>query len=148
MRERTDATSNKSAIQCIEVLILQSYLRNSSLNIFRTLSVYSLENQPVQKDRPLHNSEIFHFMTYDWNRTIKKLLDDHKVPYAVIQNFSAANIPGGAADGSFKPVDNEAALLSAVTRLSEYFGVAGLDLVAGLPGQEEEKTLTLDQRLR
>ena len=146
MRERTDATTSKSAIQCIEVLISRSCNRNSSHNIFRTLSLYSLENQPVRKGRSLHNSEIFHFMTYDWNRTIKNLLEDSKVPYAIVQNFSAPNICNGIAEGSLTIAGNEAALLSAMSRLSGHFSVAGSDPAAGLP-ENEESRLMLDERL-
>ena len=146
MRERKDARNNESAIQCIEVLISRSHLPNSSHNIFWTLSVYSLENQPVKKDRPLRNSEIFHFMTFDWNRTIKKLLDDHNVPYAVIQSFFAANICSDVTDGSLPPVDNEAALLSAVTRLSKQSRSTGSGLAAGLPEQEDDETLQENEK--
>ena len=121
MRERnTDATRNKSAIQCIGVLISRNYIRNAADNIYWTLSVYSLENQPVQKNRLLHNSEIFHFMTYDWKRTIEKLLDDRKVPYSIIQYFSADSIYNRATAGSLRtPEDSEEKVSPAATTLSE-----------------------------
>ena len=143
--ENTDATNHKSAIQCIEVLISRSYLRNSGHNLFWTLSVYSLENQPVKKDRSLHNSEIFHFMTYDWNRTIKKLLDDHKVPYAVIQNFAADNISGGIAGASITLFDPEDAFLSAASSLAEHLSVTDAGLAARLG--EQKQSLMLDETL-
>ena len=96
MRESNPHTKNaQSNIQCLEVLIPRSFIVNSGHNLHWTLSVYSLENQPVQKNRFIHNSEIFHFMVYDWKRTIKHLLEDQQIPYSIIQYFSPESIYNG-----------------------------------------------------
>ena len=148
MRERnTDATKNKSAIQCIEVLISRNYIRNAPDNLYWTLSVYSLENQPVQKNRSLQNSEIFHFMTYDWKRTIQKLLDERKVPYSIIQYFSADSICSNAAVSSVTTLeDNEEKYLSAASTLSDDLHAATSELMMRL-ADEERKDFILDEKL-
>jgi hypothetical protein len=147
MRERnTDATKNKSAIQCIEVLISRNYIRNAPDNLYWTLSVYSLENRPVQKNRSLQNSEIFHFMTYDWKRTIQKLLDDRKVAYSIIQYFSADSICSNAAVSPVTTLeDNEEKYLSAASTLSDDLHVATSNLMMRL--DEERKDFILDEKL-
>ena len=86
------AANHESKIQCIEVLVPKKSIATSGHNLHWTLSVYSLENQPVSKNRSLHNSEVFHFMVYDWKRTIKQLLEDHQVHYSVIQYFTPETI--------------------------------------------------------
>ena len=93
MRKSNPRTKTaQSNIQCLEVLIPKRLIVNSGHNLHWTLSVYSLQNQPVQKSRSIHNSEIFHFMVYDWKRTIKQLLEDLQVPYTIIQYFSPETI--------------------------------------------------------
>lgn len=120
MRESSrQSTEKKSNIQCIEVLISRSYVRDSNQNLFWTLSVYSLENHPVKRNRSLHNSEIFHFMVYDWQRTIKKLLDGQQIPYSIVQYFSPESIHTDTAHESWGMHDNEAKFLSAINDLSE-----------------------------
>jgi hypothetical protein len=93
MRE-SKSTTRKAAsnIQCIEVLIAKPYLSQSSTNLFWTLSVYSLENHPVKTSHDIRNSEVFRFMVYDWKRTIKKLLEVHKVPYSIVHYFAPVSI--------------------------------------------------------
>lgn len=61
-------------------------------NIIWTLSVYSLENRPVKDNGVLNNSEVFHFMVYDWSKTIKQLLEDQKIPYSILGFFTLDNI--------------------------------------------------------
>jgi len=97
MRKSNPNTKNqKSKIQCLEVLIPKNFIVNSGHNLHWTLSVYSLENQPVKKNESIHNSEIFHFMVYDWNRTIKELLEDQKIPYSIIRFFTPVTIYSNA----------------------------------------------------
>jgi hypothetical protein len=91
MRESNTHATKKDRIQCLEVLISRRYITNSNNNLLWTLSVYSLENKPVIKNRAVHNSEVFHFMVYDWNRTIKQLLDEYQIPYSIIEFFSPEN---------------------------------------------------------
>jgi len=115
-------TKNKKAtIQCIEVLIPKSFIVKSGHNLHWTLSVYSLENHPVTKNRSIHNSEIFHFMVYDWNRTIKELLENLKIPYSIIQYFSPDSIYADSVQTSDKLLlpDSERELFEALESLSD-----------------------------
>ena len=106
MRKSNPHTKNaQSNIQCLEVLIPRTFIANSSHNLYWTLSVYSLQNQPVRKNHAVRNSEIFHFMLYDWKRTIKQLLEDQQIPYSIIQYFSPETIYNdGAQNNSTKSV--------------------------------------------
>lgn len=126
----------KSGIQCVEVLVSRSYIRDSGRNLFWTLSVYSLENHPVKRNRSLHNSEIFHFMVYDWQRTIKNLLEDQQVPYSVVQYFSPDSIHSDASHSC----DNEEEFLSAMNDLSELAQTSTKAVYAS-------RELMLDQKL-
>jgi hypothetical protein len=120
MRESNTHATKKDQIQCLEVLISKTYL-NSNNNLMWTLSVYSLENKPVRKNRAIHNSEIFHFMLYDWSRTLKQLLEEHQVPYAIIQFFSPENFYSGSLDAC--PSTNiEMKYLSALQAIHESGG--------------------------
>ncbi len=87
-KSNTRAANSKPKIQCVEILVSNRPMSTGHHNLLWTLSVYSLENQPVKKNLSLKDSEVFHFMVYDWNKTIKQLLDDHQVPYSIIQFFT------------------------------------------------------------
>lgn len=116
MGERNRGAANSdSKVQCIEVLISKSSTR-SRHDLQWTLSVYSLENQPVQKDRVVADMEIYHFMVYDWKRTIKKILEDHQIRYSVIQHFTPETIYTDAAV-DFCATDNEGVYVSALQQL-------------------------------
>ena len=120
MRESSRPSVKKeSNIPCIEVLISRDYIRDNGGNLFWMLSVYSLENQPVSRNRALHNSEIFHFMVFDWKRTIKKMLEDQQVPYSIVQYFSAESIHSDALQEAIGIHDKEEDFLSAISNLSE-----------------------------
>jgi hypothetical protein len=113
----SNVAEQDSKIQCIEVLISKTFKSGGS-NLAWTLSVYSLENQPVQKDASFHNCDIFHFMIFDWRRTVRNLLDEHQVPYQIIQYFSPENIYGGVASSSFDTgLDYQRRILSALDQL-------------------------------
>jgi hypothetical protein len=110
------ATNSDSKIQCIEVLISKSSVAGSRHDLQWTLSVYSLENQPVQKNRVVSDIEIYHFMVYDWKRTIRKILEDHQVRYSVIQYFTPETIYADAVV-DFCSTDNEGIFVSALQQL-------------------------------
>jgi len=123
MRESNTHATKKERIQCLEVLISKSYITRSNSNLLWTLSVYSLENRPVKKNRALHNSEIFHFMLYDWKKTIKQLLEEQQVPYSIIEFFSPDNLYSE----SFEVVhssDDEKAYLSALDAIEQNGGTS------------------------
>lgn len=127
MSERKSSTGNQqSKIQCLEVLIPKNFIAKGGHNLHWTLSVYSLENQPVRKNRAIHNSEIFHFMVYDWNKTIKQLLEDHKIPYSIIQYFNPKTIYSDVVQDDFCLADVETDFLSALEALP--------DLASDMPG--------------
>ena len=108
---------SSTRVECLEVLISKTLAASS--NLFWTLSVYSLENQPVKKDRSAHNSEIFHFMVYDWNRTIQQLLEENKIPYSIIQYFTPDSIYPEALNEVVNSPDNEVEFITALKRLPE-----------------------------
>lgn len=89
MRKITRSNTN---IQCLEVLIPKDLHTDRTHHLLRTLALYSLHNHPVKSIPSNHNEEIFHFMVFDWNRTIKALLDDRKVHYRILQYFSPDTI--------------------------------------------------------
>jgi hypothetical protein len=93
MRDSNTRAGNKEPkVQCLEVLVSRASLERSGNNLQWTLSVYSLENQPVRKKFSENDSEIFHFMVYDWKRTIKQLLENLKIPFSITQYFTPASI--------------------------------------------------------
>lgn len=76
----------EAGIRCIEVLISRKLMSGSQLDLW-PLSVYSLENNPVKQHYAEQGADVFHFMVYDWERTIKKILERNQIPYSVIQYF-------------------------------------------------------------
>ena len=86
------AANRESSIQCVEVLVSRTSVVK---NLQWTLSVYSLENNPVSANPAVHNCDVYHFMNFDWKRTIRQLLEDHKIAYKVVQYFSPETIHAG-----------------------------------------------------
>ena len=113
---------NKSEIQCIEILVSKKYLQDNRNNLQWTLSIYSLENQPVEINRSLRNSEIFHFMVFDWKKTIKQLLDKSQVPYSIVQYFSPHAIHADCLNSGVFHSHNDEDLLSALQALEAIDG--------------------------
>ncbi len=92
----------KPGIPCLEVLISK---RAIDAGLYATLSLYSLENRPVRKNLDIHHSEIFHFMLFDWERSLRMLLEDHNINFAVIQKFLVRNLS--------EPLEEEAVSIDA-----------------------------------
>lgn len=90
----------KPGIQCVEVLIPGKFI--SANDLHRTLSLYSLQNEPVASNLPDQDHQRFHFMLYDWLRTLKLVLDDRKIPYAINKCFS---LPDIHSEGNIMTVD-------------------------------------------
>lgn len=86
------STQAKSGVRCIEVLISKESLRSTNVDLSWTLSVYSLENRPVELAHALPDAEVFHFMVYDWRKTIEKLLNEHNISYNILQFFRTKTI--------------------------------------------------------
>ena len=110
------ATKETSSIQCLEVLISKRSIVGNQ-NLHWTLSVYSLENQPVRKNLAIQNSEIFHFMVFDWKRTIKKLLEENQIPYSIIRHFAPGSIYMDSVQEDFCAPDHEIHYLVALREL-------------------------------
>lgn len=144
-----NAVNHESKIQCIEVLVPKSSIATSGHNLHWTLSVYSLENQPVSKNRAFHNSEVFHFMVYDWKRTIKQLLEDHQVHYSVIQYFTPETVLTESRDLGLS--DTEAGFFSSLNQLEMDSSPEALSTSAAVfpePGLKHKTDLVLDKNAR
>ena len=143
MRDRnSNATKKATDVRCLEVLISKRFIAGSQ-NLLWTLSVYSLENQPVSKDRALHNSEVFHFMVFDWERTIRHLLDRNKVPYTVIQFFTFDSLFSETCRPEPQLEVDETHYLSAVIKLED----TDLYTMSSLPRQRSRDKETVDSNL-
>lgn len=135
----SNATKKAPTARCLEVLISRRFIANSE-NLLWTLTVYSLENQPVKKNRALHHSEIFHFMVFDWERTIKALLEKNKVPYSIIQFFTPDSIFSESPRAKVEAEVDEMQYLSAVSELEE----TDLRTMAALPSIKANRRETAD----
>ena len=87
-----DQIKGAPGIECLEVLISGNPLSDGNQSLFRTLSLYSLHNHPLQGNRLAQDSGIFHFMAFDWERTIKSLLEMRKVRFTVLRYFSTNSV--------------------------------------------------------
>lgn len=80
----------ESREEIIEIKMWEVYLLYNRRNLFNTLSTYSLDNGPVEKDHQEEGRVSFRFMSYDWERTVKQLLYDNRIPVIVQSNALAA----------------------------------------------------------
>lgn len=143
MRDRnSNATTKATKAHCLEVLISKRFISGSQ-NLLWTLSVYSLENQPVKKNRELHNSEIFHFMVFDWERTIRNLLDRNKIPYSIIEFFTPDSIYSEAHHPEFETEVDDMHYLSAAATLQQ----TDVYTMDALPTRKSEARETADSNL-
>lgn len=113
MKKSNSRANAKAKIQCVEILVSKDSVYKSSHNLQWTLSVYSLENAPAKGNLPLTNSEVFHFMVYDWTRTLKQLLDDHQIPYSIVQFFTPESLFPAASEKYGLTYDENDFLLAA-----------------------------------
>ena len=86
----TPAGLKDSRQEIIEIKLWEVYLLYNRRNLYNTLSTYSLDNGPVEKDHQEEGRVSFRFMAYDWDRTIKQLLYDNRIPVIVQSNALAA----------------------------------------------------------
>ena len=63
------------------------YLLRSRINLSKTLSAYSLDNGPSDKEVNDPERVLFRFTRFDWDKTIKSLLSDLSIPYEITGNF-------------------------------------------------------------
>ena len=92
MQKFTDAPSGYKEIrhEIVEIKLWEVYLLYNRHNLYSTLSTYSLDNGPVEKDQQAEGRVSFRFMSYDWDRTIKQLLYDNRIPVILQSNALAA----------------------------------------------------------
>ncbi len=92
MKTFTDkpAGYQESRQEIIEIKLWEVYLLYNRHNLYTTLSTYSLDNGPVEKDHQEEGRLSFRFMAFDWERTIKQLLYDNRIPVVMQSNALAA----------------------------------------------------------
>jgi hypothetical protein len=79
-----------SGQEIVEIKLWEVYLLYNRRNLYNTLSTYSVDNGPVEKDQQEEGRVSFRFMTFDWERTIKQLLYDNRIPVIIQSNKLAA----------------------------------------------------------
>lgn len=83
-----DYTEHRQEI--VEIKLWEVYLLYNRQNLYKTLSTYSLDNGPVEKDHQEEGRVSFRFTSFDWDRTIKQLLYDNRIPVIIQSNALAA----------------------------------------------------------
>ena len=111
-RNNSRAASAKAQVQCVEVLVSEDVVLRNGHNLHWTLCIYSLENESVKKHLSLKDSAVFHFMVYDWNRTIKHVLDAHQIPYSIVQFFTPHDLFPTSPNMYGLPADDSSLLLA------------------------------------
>lgn len=86
----TPAGYKESRQEIIEIKLWEVYILYNRHNLYNTLSTYSLDNGPVEKDHQEEGRVTFRFMSFDWERTIKQLLYDNRIPVVMQSNTLAA----------------------------------------------------------
>jgi CheY-like chemotaxis protein len=70
----------------IEIRLWELYLIRNRTNLNSILASYSLDNDRMSKNTDNPEKVCFRFLTYDWEKSIKKLLNDNNVPFEVVGN--------------------------------------------------------------
>jgi len=93
MQTSTDTPSGfkDSRQEIVEIKLWEVYLLYNRRNLYNTLSTYSLDNGPVEKGQQEEEGRVsFRFMNYDWERSVKQLLYDNRIPVILQSNTLAA----------------------------------------------------------
>ncbi len=64
----------------VEVKLWEAFLLYNRHNLYQTLSTYAIENGPLDNSNAEQATIDFRFTSYDWNNTLKKLLNSHNIP--------------------------------------------------------------------
>lgn len=64
----------------VEVKLWEAFLLHNRNNIYSTLSTYAIENGPLDNSKSEQATVDFRFTSYDWNNTLKKMLNSHNIP--------------------------------------------------------------------
>lgn len=70
----------ETAEEIVEVKLWEAFLLYNRHNVYSTLSTYSLDNGPVEKNDEDLATVTFRFMSFDWHNTLKSLLNLHNIP--------------------------------------------------------------------
>jgi CheY-like chemotaxis protein len=87
MRHDTPSGLKRSSQDAVEVRLWEVYVARSRNNLYSTLSAYSLEKGPLQKNLQDRDRISFRFMAYDWERTIMSMLTRNGIPFEVVRRF-------------------------------------------------------------
>lgn len=95
MQAITDTPSGyrESRQEIMEVKLWEIYLLYNRHNLYNTLSTYSIDNGPVEKPQQEEGRVSFRFTEYDWNRTIRQLLYDNRIP-VIVQSSPPSALKG------------------------------------------------------
>ncbi|HEY0654537.1 MAG TPA: hypothetical protein VGD65_15475 [Chryseosolibacter sp.] len=64
----------------VEVKLWEAFLLHNRNNIYSTLSTYAIENGPLANSPSEQSTVDFRFTSYDWNNTLKKMLNSYNIP--------------------------------------------------------------------
>ena len=64
----------------VEVKLWEAFLLHNRHNLYNTLTAYAIENGPLENSSIEQATVDFRFTSYDWNNTLKKLLNTHNIP--------------------------------------------------------------------
>jgi hypothetical protein len=64
----------------VEVKLWEAFLLHNRHNLYNTLTTYAIENGPLDSSKADQSTVDFRFTAYDWNNTLKKLLNAHNIP--------------------------------------------------------------------
>lgn len=78
----------KVSVEGIEVRVWEIYLLRSRKNLYNALSSYSLDKGVFQKAGKLEDRISFRFTRYDWTKSIQPLLQEHYIPFEVVNSFT------------------------------------------------------------
>jgi hypothetical protein len=85
--------------EIVEIKLWEVYLLYNRRNLYNTLSTYSVDNGPVEKDQQEEGRVCFRFMSFDWDRTIKQLLYENRIPLIIQSSALAAVKASGKGEG-------------------------------------------------
>ena len=74
------ARFQETAEEIVEVKLWEAFLLYNRHNVYSTLSTYSLDNGPVEQNDHDLATVTFRFMLFDWNKTLKDLLERNNIP--------------------------------------------------------------------
>jgi hypothetical protein len=82
MKYKNDTPSGLKERQegIVEVKLWEAFLLHNRNNIYSTLSTYAIENGPLDDAKSEQSTVDFRFTSYDWNNTLKKMLNSHNIP--------------------------------------------------------------------